>query len=224
MKITGVAITLLSIVVCSAQLPEESAELVRKLNSWELDQQAALKTAIAAKRSEVARLLAKKLEDATTSGDLDGALAIRQEIERLVPAENPYPGSIQFNGHYYKVLTKTASWKDAISQCKSLDAKISMPVSEEENAFLSELAKKAGFDTLWLGTTDEKVEGTWIWENAPIKFAKWDKGQPNDGGGIEDNAVIFSLDSGLWWDVPSDTLAQPPSKRKVIPGVICQWE
>lgn len=57
--------------------------MISKLSQWELDKQAALQKEIRSKRDEVLGLLKKEMELMTRSGDLEGALAIRQEISRL---------------------------------------------------------------------------------------------------------------------------------------------
>jgi len=77
--------------LASAELPPESAELTKKLRDWELEQQVELQQRIRTKRSEVAELLRKQLEVSTKAGDLDGALSIRKEIEKLTgpPTGNP---------------------------------------------------------------------------------------------------------------------------------------
>lgn len=66
-----------------AQLPDGAKELISKLSNWELDRQADLQKEIQGKRNEVAKLLQAMLEQQTKSGDLEGALAIKQEIERI---------------------------------------------------------------------------------------------------------------------------------------------
>ncbi len=76
--------------VCGfGQLPESSAQLIKKLGDWELEKQAALEKEIAEKRAAVAKSLEAQLIEVTKSGDLDGALAIKAEIERLtLPAKS----------------------------------------------------------------------------------------------------------------------------------------
>ena len=68
-----------------AELPKESLTLVEKLEEWEGKQQSELDSKIAIKRAEVVKVLRKQLESTTKSGELEGALAIREEIERLEP-------------------------------------------------------------------------------------------------------------------------------------------
>ncbi len=182
----------------SAQLPQPSADLLAKLGAWELEQQEAFKTSVADKRVGVVALLEKHLQETTASGNLDGALAIRKEIERLSPTPaQPTPdiqfppGAVEFKGRHYKVLAAGNSWSEAKKQCDALKGRLALPSSEEENAFLKDLAKKAGFKMLWLGTSDERREGKWISEGKEITYTNWEAPtQPNNANGVEHFAVI----------------------------------
>lgn len=188
-----------------------------------------------AKRAGVATMLESHLQQATASGNLDEAVAIRNEIEKLSPpAPAPAPpapdprfpeGTVEFGGRHHKVLGPGTSWSEAKKQCEALKGRLAMPTSAEENAFLIELSKKAGFKTLWLGATDERREGKWTSEGKGITYSNWDApGQPNNADGVEHYAVIHSMTSGLWWDFPDDVVAHPRLTGKAIPGVICQWD
>lgn len=69
-------------------LPDESTILVNKLKDWELEKQNELEAEIQDKRLSVVAVLEQHLEAATKRGDLDGAIAIRKEIERLNSEES----------------------------------------------------------------------------------------------------------------------------------------
>ena len=66
-----------------AELPNESAELIKKLSDWELELQVELKDKIKTKRSEIVEILEKHLDSTTRAGDLEGAISLKKEIERL---------------------------------------------------------------------------------------------------------------------------------------------
>ena len=85
---TKLVVALLASAFCaSAELPRESSELIKKLDDWEKQQREELKKKITEKRAEVSALLRAQLERTTKSGDLEGALAIKEELERL--AQDP---------------------------------------------------------------------------------------------------------------------------------------
>jgi len=218
-------------------LPRATADLVDKPGVRELEQQAAFQKAIENKRAEVAAALEKHLRETTASGNLEAALAIGKEIERLSPAPaksspaqsapgSRFPtGAVDFKGRHYKVLGPGRTWSEAKKQCSELKGRLAMPASEEENTFLMEMAKRAGFSMLWIGASDERREGIWTSEGKEVTYTNWGApDQPNNAGGVEHFAVIHSMTSGLWWDFPDDPLAYPRFSGKVIPGVICQWD
>lgn len=72
-----------------SQLPDVSKDLVNKLNEWEVEKTAQLQKEIEEKRRQVVALLQKQLAETTKSGNLEGALAIKKEIERLKPQSKP---------------------------------------------------------------------------------------------------------------------------------------
>ena len=69
-----------------AEIPDQAKDILAKLSNWELDKQAELQREISDKRTEVVAVLERILEQRTRAGDLDGALSIRKEIDRLSPA------------------------------------------------------------------------------------------------------------------------------------------
>ena len=72
----------LSIVVGEEEgkLPPISQELVDRLESWESEKRKALESEIGVKRKEVIAILRKHMSEVTSSGNLDGALAVKKEI------------------------------------------------------------------------------------------------------------------------------------------------
>ena len=88
---TRTTIAMLSLLVVAAplmaqersQLPSEAAALVNQLDDWEEKRRVEFESEIRAKRSQVAQLLKKHQDKATKSGDLDGAIAIREIIKTL---------------------------------------------------------------------------------------------------------------------------------------------
>lgn len=67
----------------SSKLPPKAAILIEQLNDWEKERRTELESEIDAKRQQVAQLLKGHQEEATKSGDLDGALVIRETIRML---------------------------------------------------------------------------------------------------------------------------------------------
>lgn len=99
-----------------AQLPDETEILVSKQNNWELKRQVATQKRIDNKRAEVVKTLELHLKEAVKSGDFEGAIEIRKEIERLtqneaVPAKtgsNKKPGIPKNDKELTKFISGTA--------------------------------------------------------------------------------------------------------------------
>jgi len=115
-----------------------------------------------------------------------------------------------FNNNWYEYISTYLSWYDAKTYCESLGGHLVTLTSEEENNFVNTLVE----DTIWIGFTDEQVEGEWQWvTQESVIYTNWDEGEPNDAGG-EDYAEMYT--SGKWNDIPGDSQRFHP--------FVCEWE
>ena len=87
--------------------------------------------------------------------------------------------------------THAATWKAARNICKKLGGDLAVIGTADVEA---ELEKYLPDDIeVWFGLTDQEEEGTWKWVNgAPMGYANWDDGEPNNHFGTE-NCVHFSV-------------------------------
>jgi hypothetical protein len=125
------------------------------------------------------------------------------------------------NGHYYELVSDSASWTDAraaalASTHLGLSGYLATITSSDELAFLT---AQLGLSNLqvWLGGSDAGTEGTWVWVDGPeagqqfwsggaagtagpdIAFANWSTNEPNDFLAQEDALL------GWWsWDTWND--------------------
>lgn len=122
-----------------------------------------------------------------------------------------------FQGHSYLVVIpeKDLEWNKAKAACEALGGHLATITSKEEQAFIAKLADGR---YLFLGATDEKVEGTYVWVTGePFTFTDWMEGQPNNYGGAEN--WLATYDGGQWVDV-----ANEGSEFWMPTGYICEWE
>ena len=153
-----------------------------------------------------------------------------------VPVANDLPGTIpnwwaemyrsaaqlgvtEFAGHYYEVVTQKLTWDASKAAAEAAGGTLAIIGSAAENDFLASnmLSGRRG---IWLGLTDEKVEGEFVWiDGTPLagNYSNWSTGEPNNGvyGGVgnspEDYVFLVgagkinpSLAVGYWNDAAND--------------------
>lgn len=120
-----------------------------------------------------------------------------------------------FNGRWYKVVLEKKSWHAARDKCKEMGGQlVTVP-----NAATWEFVKTLTPASVWLGATDEAVQGVWVWvDGTPISFAAWQAGQPDNYLGKQH--CLAKSKQGLWDDHhKSDT-----EGANGIVGFICEWK
>ena len=120
-----------------------------------------------------------------------------------------------FNGHIYALTSAAMTWSAAAAAASSLGGYLATLNTKAENVWIWNQ-----FETqVWIGANDRATEGTWVWDNGttsddggisdnisagakwPDGTVKWNTGsEPNNGGGIEDCALIRDS-SGVWNDL-----------------------
>jgi hypothetical protein len=98
--------------------------------------------------------------------------------------------------HCYLLFTNGERWTDAETACHALGAHLASIASAGENTFVDTLISDR---TVWLGASDTTTEGSWLWNTGEtVVFTNWDSGQPDNGSGSEDCALMRG--SGRWND------------------------
>lgn len=112
------------------------------------------------------------------------------------PALYNYMGS--FNGIHYYQSTTQLSWVQSVAQAAANGGHLAVVPNAQVNNFLQ--ANNNGLSA-YIGLTDEVTEGTFRWvDGTPLTYTNWSPGEPSNGGGGEDYAVMFT--NGRWNDTP----------------------
>ena len=123
-----------------------------------------------------------------------------------------HPDAREFNGHWYKVIPERLTWTAAAKRCQELGGYPATVTSRAENDLVARLA---GQRFVWLGATDQRKEGTWLWiTGEPFGFADWFERQPDNGGGQEHFL-------GYWGDRRWNDFAERDAS---VTGFVCEWE
>ncbi|KAL6466566.1 hypothetical protein MHYP_G00243700 [Metynnis hypsauchen] len=100
----------------------------------------------------------------------------REELQRQI-TENPCPAGwtkFMFSCYYMSVIGKT--WEESRQDCRMKEADLVIINSREEQQFVSGLGK-----TLWIGLTDQAIEGHWKWvDDTSLGTGYWLPGEPNN--------------------------------------------
>ncbi|XP_008421074.1 CD209 antigen-like protein E isoform X1 [Poecilia reticulata] len=100
----------------------------------------------------------------------------------------------RYRGSCYFFSNSTSSWNDSRRSCADLGSDLVTIDSREEQMFLEirvrEIIKNN--ETFWIGLTDSKAEGSWLWtDGSPLNksLSFWAPGQPDALGGAELDCV-----------------------------------
>ena len=106
------------------------------------------------------------------------------------------------------LMTRKANFQTAVRACAAINAKIILPVSRMENEEINKFLLEELGDTgrAWLRITDSDSEGKWydtshnsfvysecsIYYDCYNKYTNWYANEPNNKGGLEDYAAIYT--------------------------------
>ncbi len=116
-----------------------------------------------------------------------------------------------YSGHYYMLITTSASWKSAKVACENMGGYLVTITSEAENELMATLASG---NAVWIGASDEETEGVWKWiTGEAFSYTNWYSGEPNNSNGAEHYAHMRS-DCDQWNDETSS----------ITYYYICEWD
>ena len=104
----------------------------------------------------------------------------------------------------YKFSSQTLNWYAAKSACEALGSSLVVINSQaEQQAFDAKVIQAS-----WLGLyRNPKDKSRWLWvDGSSLTYTSWYSGEPNNSGGSEDCAEMFSTSLGWKWnDAPCTT-------------------
>jgi uncharacterized repeat protein (TIGR02543 family) len=112
----------------------------------------------------------------------------------------------------FTVVSGNRTWAQAKAHAGTQGGTLATFASQEEwNLAMQSIGSEALLDIvgLWIGATDEAVEGTWRWVTGePFVFALWETGQPDNSNNSDYAAVAGELggSAGKWYDYRATTI------------------
>jgi hypothetical protein len=99
----------------------------------------------------------------------------------IAGAQTPVWHQSPVNGHWYSA-TDSMSWPDAEALAVSWGGHLATVRSQAENDWIATtFMAPAPPAAIWLGYSDEAVEGDWVWSSGePTTFTNWHPGEPNN--------------------------------------------
>lgn len=122
-----------------------------------------------------------------------------------------------FNWKWYAVIQEKVSWQVARDKCARMGGQLVVIPDEATWKFVNGLTKTR----VWLGATDEKVEGEWVWvDGSKMTFTAWFKGAPDNNLAKEHYLTTGPKHEGRWNDAPKEWDFY---KELPVVGYICEW-
>ena len=150
-------------------------------------------------------------------GDNDAGSSNKRSGAGTIPGD-----ARRFAGKLFKVFREEMSWQAARIRCEELGGSLAVVGDADENRFLMSLIAAEGLNEAWLGASDERAEGRWVWvDGTEMRYEAWDSGQPTNRstwGSVEHYLLMAAARGGPWNDVPNG------GERGSHPGFVCQWE
>jgi hypothetical protein len=105
------------------------------------------------------------------------------------------------NNKLYSVSPFPMAWHDALKWARDNGADLATVADEKENQWL--VNAFGGNTQYWIGLTDEKKEGEYVWTNGTVaKYFNWAAGEPDNYKGTQHHIAFNGGGAGKWNDRP----------------------
>jgi hypothetical protein len=119
------------------------------------------------------------------------------------------------NGHSYQRIDVKMTWQQAKEKCESLDGHLATLTSQKEEQFVYKNLIEPVNQRVWLGGTDEAIEGTWQWITGEAwEYMNWDQNQPDNCCSSGEDYLEFRP-WNTWNDLGNYTSISIP--------LVCEW-
>jgi hypothetical protein len=148
-------------------------------------------------------------------GDLSGSGGVAGVTVAFAESV-PTPILNPANGHRYVLTLAPSSFLNARAEATAMGGYLATVNDAAEQAWLA--ATFPGQD-LWIGLTDEAVEGTFVWDSGePVSYLNWCPGQPDNACASvgEDYVHLYTGCAAKWNDLPNAGCGGTQLKRGVI--------
>uniref|UniRef100_A0A8D2J1X2 Mannose receptor, C type 1b n=1 Tax=Varanus komodoensis TaxID=61221 RepID=A0A8D2J1X2_VARKO len=106
-----------------------------------------------------------------------------------------------YAGHCYHLNRDPKTWKAALLSCRKDGGDLLSIHHIEEYSFVISQLSYRPTDVLWIGLNDRKTQMYFEWsDGAPVRFTKWQRGEPTHISDVQEDCVTMSGENGYWSD------------------------
>ncbi|MGF1488091.1 MAG: lectin-like protein [Prochloraceae cyanobacterium] len=110
-----------------------------------------------------------------------------------------FPTYYSFNNSLYTVVPAGGNWNTAENNAIALGGNLVSISDAAENSFVQSIITSQNLGRVWIGASDQLTEWNYTWsDGTAFTYTNWAPGEPNNDGGNEDFAEMFS--NGQWND------------------------
>ena len=151
-----------------------------------------------------------KQQHANIEKDINARDEMKQQKERLAMIsrrlKDPSEGWKQHGNSIYKFVDKQATWQEAVDRCALMDSYLVEIEDKPEQDFVGSIMRENDKWYMWLGGSDIKDEGNWIWNHSGKLVGQdnelWLEGRPYSEHYYNCLSMSIKYDSFKWYDVP----------------------
>jgi hypothetical protein len=117
-----------------------------------------------------------------------------------------------FQGNWYRVYLGNMCWRSAEARCAQLGGRLVVIPNQKTQDFLAKLANGR---SMWIGATNERTNGVWVWsDGSKMTFSAWMRGQPS-GFKSKEFYAVMGKKNGNWFDIDAAS--------DLVEGYFCEW-